>query len=62
MIERRIKELSIALKALSRIRAMDDEFAAIQRLLIKAIDEANKEAHPLHTIQPRPQIDDEIPF
>jgi len=66
MIERKIKELSIALEALSRINhpATSDLFGAIEQLLENAITEAHKENNPLHTYTPpqTPTPDDDIPF
>lgn len=64
MIERRIKELSIALEALSRVNHYKalDHFDSVSDLLKKAITEAEE---PTPTVQPTPQrtqLDDEIPF
>lgn len=43
MIERRIKELSIALEALSRINALESEFQRVNRLLDGVIFEAEEQ-------------------
>lgn len=61
MIERRIKELSIALEALSRIHTGHDQYQRIESLLDKAIDEA-QEMTPKPYIRPRTTTDEEIPF
>lgn len=51
MIERRIKELSIAFEALSRINDPDAAncIVGVSELLKSAIEQATKESHPLHT-------------
>lgn len=63
MIERKIKELAIALEALSRINhpATSDLFSAVEQLLENKITEAHKENNPLHTYTPTHTHDD-IPF
>lgn len=61
MIERKIKELSIALEALSRVQGTDTYSAQISSLLQHQIDEANKENHPLKPVHPSTS-DDDIPF
>lgn len=43
MIERRIKELTIALEALSRINSLEGEFTRVNRLLDHTINEAEQE-------------------
>lgn len=61
VIERRIKELSIALEALSRIQGFDamQHYNNISSLLGKAIDEAKEP----YSRPPAPtRIDDDIPF
>lgn len=60
MIERRIKELSIALEALSRIHTGHDQYRRIESLLDKAIDEAEEPQKPY--TRPRTTTADEIPF
>lgn len=57
MIERKIKELSIALEALSRINGADEYFNPIARLLQLAIVQAEKEYNPQPT-----NPNDDIPF
>ncbi len=70
MIERRIKELSIALEALSRIHSYETSqaYSNIADLLTKLIEKASndfiKEENPLQTFTPPTtlNVDDEIPF
>ena len=74
MIERRIKELAIALEALSRINqnfTSSDWFEEVESLMGKLIQQAKKEADPaLNTPPPPPppalwgksNPDDNIPF
>lgn len=65
MIERRIKELSFALEALSRVNHYKalDHFDSVADLLKKAIDEAHKEANPpVHVNHDHTDLHDEIPF
>lgn len=74
MIERRIKELSIALEALSRINGYDasNAFVNVSDLLGKAIQEAKEYANNTRPPQPPPAPkpwgsttktdDDDIPF
>lgn len=63
MIERRIKELSIALEALSRIQGYTAScaFDNVGAMLTKLIDEA-KEKPTATNIQTNANLDDEIPF
>jgi len=64
----RIKNLSIALEALSRIALGDgryNHFARIEELLDDAIKEAQKEIQWPHRARPAstpPNLEDEIPF
>jgi hypothetical protein len=62
VIERKIKELSIALEALSRINGFTatDHFGRVSDLLGEAI----KEAKEYYTPYPKPSVtdDDNIPF
>ena len=59
MIERRIKELSIALEALSRINALESEFSRVNRLLDGVLFEAEEQHRKERTSQAE---DDDIPF
>ena len=61
MIERRIKELSIAFEALSRINDPDAAqcIVGVSDLLKSAIGEAQKEYNPLHSSNTN---DDDVPF
>lgn len=61
MIERKIKELSIAFEALSRINDPDAAqcIVGVSDLLKAAIGEAQKEYNSLHTAN---TDDDDIPF
>lgn len=63
MIERRIKELAIALEALSRIQADYSNYSGVNDLLNKAIKEAQEQNERL-TPPPSPQLNtaDDIPF
>ncbi len=56
-----IKNLSIALEALSRINGAKDTFVAIHELLLHEVEEAHKENHPIQTYTPT-NPDDDIPF
>ncbi len=62
MIERRIKELAIALEALSRINgwAAENHFNGVSELLKKAIEEAKEPTPPPKSIAKTE--DDDIPF
>lgn len=68
MIERRIKELSIALEALSRINRFDaaQAYDSVSELLATAIQMAKDSAHPEAARPQQPAtprgLDDEIPF
>lgn len=65
MIERKIKDLSIALEALTRVQGVEDEFKSVRALLDQAITQAHEEYNPLRTYTPppqRPHLDDDIPF
>jgi hypothetical protein len=67
VIERRIKELSIALEALSRINGYDasNHFTSVADLLHKAIQEAKeqqKRDQLDHFTPPTRTSDDDIPF
>lgn len=61
MIERKIKELSIAFEALSRINDPDAAqcIMGVSDLLKQALGKAQKEYNPLHTAS---IDDDDIPF
>lgn len=61
MIERKIKELSIAFEALSRINDPDAAqcIVGVSDLLKAAIGEAQKEYNPLHIAN---TDDDDIPY
>ena len=63
MIERRIKDLSIALEALSRINhpRIDGAFESVESLLTTAIAKAHEENHPLIKATPT-NLDNDIPF
>ena len=58
MLARQIKDLSIALEALTRVPDSGDFRSAVENLLTTAIDNLHKEQNPPQTINP----DDEIPF
>lgn len=60
MIECRIKELSIALEALSRIAQANGEYNEVQSLLSDLLTQARKEYRQTKPSNERP--DDEIPF
>lgn len=60
MIERRIKELSIALEALSRIAQANGEYNEVQSLLSDLLAQARKEYRQTKPSNERP--DEEIPF
>lgn len=64
MIERKIKELSIALEALSRIQGYEatNHFTNISDLLGKAINEAKEYADNTRPPPPLPHNDDDISF
>jgi hypothetical protein len=68
VIERKIKELSIALEALSRINQnfqSKDWFGQVESLLGEALQKAKEENNPLYTHTPpppSPRNDDDIPF
>ncbi len=66
MIERRIKELAIAMEAISRINhpASGNLFEAIEQLLDTAISEARKENNDRYRAQAQQAKteDDDIPF
>lgn len=62
MYARKIKELSIALEALSRINGADAYFQQICSLLQNAIDAQYKEDHPPKPAPTKILADDEIPF
>jgi hypothetical protein len=58
VIERKIKELSIALEALSRINALEAEFIRVNRLLDHAIHVAEEQ----NKADTATTSDDDIPF
>lgn len=64
MIERRIKELSIALEALSRIQGYmaSCAFDNVGAMLTKLIDEAKEKPTATNTQTNASNLDDEIPF
>jgi len=66
VIERRIKNLSIALEALSRINhpRIDGAFESVERLLTTAIAKAHEENHPPSPPPPYnlDNLDNDIPF
>lgn len=60
MIARDIKDLSIALEALTRVQGVEDEFDAVKMLLNDKIGEMHKQNHPLQKVGG--SSDDDIPF
>lgn len=66
MVERKIKDLSFALEALSRVQGADEEYQSVKTLLNQAIAQAHEEYNPLRPyMRPpsRPNLDDDdIPF
>ncbi len=60
MHARNIKDLSIALEALTRVQSVEDEFEAVQALLNEEISSMHKEQNPLKKV--RDDADDDIPF
>lgn len=57
-----IKNLSIALEALSRVQGVDMLFTNIQHLIEDEIKLMKEDQHPLQTYTPKAPDQDEIPF
>lgn len=63
MVERKIKELAIAMEALSRINGASTFMYEIENLLSEAIKQAKLEDYtPEPKPKPAPNLDDDIPF
>lgn len=64
MLARQIKDLAIALEALTRVPKSDNFMEAIDDLLVRSIDKLREEMREAEQYKPKPNQtqDDEIPF
>lgn len=62
MHARNIKDLSIALEALTRVPRSDTLMGQVDLLLIHEIDKLREEQHPPVIYHPPKKMDEEMPF